>query len=90
MPICFQCNWVINFPLKRERVGEILDAAFQWIYLKGAKPTLSKKRFSRIIRDYWREGELMLCRRCFLNSFLLFVPDKLRKEFKNDFIKYLL
>ncbi len=91
MLTCYQCNWVVNFPLSKEKARELLDAAFQWLYLKGARAAFSKKKFLKIIDEYFEGNKLMLCRRCFLNSFLLFVPDKLKGEFKEVFInKYLL
>ena len=96
MSTCLRCNWVLNAPLNRERMSEMLGSMMEWLDYKGVKSTSAIKRKTlRVLKGFelisnplgGTGGMRWFCRHCLIECMMLLVPDGLMDEFNNEFIK---
>ena len=63
-PLCWACNWYINFPLSQKKIKALAHTAYDWIEENFGKVIKEdvEKRDERRLPEFERWGKYYLCR----------------------------
>ncbi len=87
MLTCMRCNWVLNSPLRGEKLTNLINGVLLWLNYRGVNSTSVKKKLIKMISGYEQlTNNKDICRHCLMESISLLIPNKVSEEFKKTFI----